>query len=124
MTTKISGLKQLLISAVVALALIMTVGVQQGQAQEMGYCCTGNVTELTAEFPVCKVVYTEKYPYTKAILTNNSEDFEYVENDLGYEDVIWLEPGQSQEVELVQEEGYEEIFFLDGFGPVEFSCEK
>jgi len=124
MTTRISGLKPLLISAVVALALIMTVGVQPGQAQEMGYCCTGNVTELTVDFPECKVVYTEKYPYTKATLKNNSEDYEYVENYWGYGDVIWLEPGQSQEVELVEAEGHEEIFVSHGLGPVEFSCEK
>ncbi|NET25361.1 hypothetical protein [Okeania sp. SIO1I7] len=123
MKRTVSWLTKLFVSSVVALALVITLGVQQAQADsDIPYCCTGEVTSLQPG-EVCTVEYTEKYPFQLASLRNGfNESTVIVFSEELVSVPIYLDPLEVKKVSLPRDQ--KEDFVLRDGGPISFKCYK
>ncbi|MGD1700551.1 hypothetical protein [Dapis sp. BLCC M229] len=124
MKRTVSWLAKLFVSSVVALALVVTLGVQQAQAKDTGYCCTGEVRELFEPGEACTVEYTEKYPFHVATLINDNfeqpTELDVIYGDYGHTKAVSLDPFEIKQEPLFSFE--KEQFVLKEGGPVFFEC--
>ena len=126
MKRAVSWLAKLFVSCVVAVALVITLGIQQ--AQGTPYCCTGEVTSLSQPDEACIVEYTEKYPFKRAALKNESSElttdlniiYKREDDSKVFTGRIFIEPSQEEEVSLPPT--LKQEFVLRDGGPVNFDC--
>ncbi|WP_424100024.1 hypothetical protein [Moorena producens] len=119
MNTIKNSLSKVLTIAVVVLTVIVTFAIHPSEALA-GYCCTGDYTQITPDYPTCKVDYARGYEYKEALLSNDSKTTAKVE-EKKTGSVITINKYDAEFVELPH---HETFTLVEGTGRVVFDCFK
>ncbi|NEP35529.1 MULTISPECIES: hypothetical protein [unclassified Moorena] len=120
MKTIKTSLSKVLTVALVALTVLFSFAVNPGVAEAVGYCCSGEYKQITADYPTCKIEYAPGYEYERADLFNNSDELVVVIEESTDEAIILYEY-EDLLLPLAKNDTFE---LLEGSGPVEFKCYK
>ncbi|NES04276.1 MAG: hypothetical protein F6K22_16440 [Okeania sp. SIO2F4] len=123
MKRAVSWLTKLFVSSVVAVASVITLGVQQAQAVYTGYCC-GQYVALKNNGDFCTIkpesgfslVTIGNYSGVKATVTVSFDGLQ------GYSDTILIKKKQSKKVSLPSNKT--ERIILQNCEGVNFRCDK
>jgi len=120
MKTIKTSLSKVLTVALVALTVLFSFAVNPAVAEAVGYCCSGEYKQITADYPTCKIEYAPNYEYEEANLINKSDELVVVIEE-STDEAIMLYEHENVLLPLAKKDTFE---LVEGDGPVSFDCKK